>query len=143
VIYCVGWALTGREKAALALVPQTAWEAAIDGKGEIRERRADGACADPRCAHRDCWIEESHVTELAGLLRCGRGGDQLNAWPNSMRRFARRERPHPGAQVTLFEAEDGWRYCPWPPTGLVPHAAGWASEPASTLRTASTQVSRT
>src|SRR5208282_4294106 len=28
----------------------------------------------------------------------------------AMRVFARRERPHPGAQLTLFEAEDGWRY---------------------------------
>ncbi len=27
-----------------------------------------------------------------------------------MRLFARRERPHPGAQLTLSEAEDGWRY---------------------------------
>jgi hypothetical protein len=25
-----------------------------------------------------------------------------------MRIFARRERPHPGAQLTLFEAGDGW-----------------------------------
>jgi hypothetical protein len=113
VIYSVGWALTGREKAALALVPETAWEAAIDGKGEVRERRADGACADPRCAHRACWIEEAHVTELTGLLRCGPGGDQLKTWPKSMRVFGRRERPHPGAQLTLFEAEDGWRYSLW------------------------------
>jgi hypothetical protein len=113
VIYSVGWALTGREKAALALVPETAWEAAIDGRGEVRERRADGACADPRCAHRACWIEEAHVTELTGLLRCGPGGDQLKGWPKSMRVFARRERPHPGAQLTLFEAEDGWRYSLW------------------------------
>ena len=30
-----------------------------------------------------------------------------------MRVFARRERPHPGAQLTLFEAEDGWRYSLW------------------------------
>ncbi|MGE5292929.1 MAG: hypothetical protein ACM3ML_38230 [Micromonosporaceae bacterium] len=95
VIYSVGWALTGREKAALALVPETVWEAAIDGKGEVRERRADGACADPRCAHRACWTEEAHVTELTGLLRSGPGGDQLKAWPKSMRVFARRERPHP------------------------------------------------
>jgi hypothetical protein len=113
VIYSVGWALTGREKAALALVPGTAWEAAIDGKGEVRERRAGGACADPRCAHRACWIEEAHVTELTGLLRSGPAGDQLKAWPKNMRVFARRERPHPGAQLTLFEAEDGWRYCLW------------------------------
>jgi hypothetical protein len=27
-----------------------------------------------------------------------------------MRVFARRERPHPGAQLTFFEAGDGWRY---------------------------------
>jgi integrase len=27
-----------------------------------------------------------------------------------MRVFARRERPHPGAQLSLFEAADGWRH---------------------------------
>jgi len=27
-----------------------------------------------------------------------------------MRIFARRERPHPGAKLSLFEHEDGWRY---------------------------------
>jgi hypothetical protein len=30
-----------------------------------------------------------------------------------MRVFARRERPHPDAQLTLFEAGDGWRYSLW------------------------------
>jgi hypothetical protein len=113
VIYCAGWALTERERAALALVPETTWEAAIDGKGEVREHRAGDACADRRCAHRACWIEDAHVTELTGLLREGPAGDQLKAWPASMRLFARRERPHPGAQLTLFEAQDGWRYCLW------------------------------
>jgi Transposase DDE domain group 1 len=127
LIYSVGWALTGREKAALALVPGTAWEAAIDGKGEVRERRADGACTDPRCAHRACWIEEAHVTELTGLLRCGPGGDQLEAWPKSMRVFARRERPHPGAQLTLFEAEDGWRYSLWA-TNRPAATRGWLGQ---------------
>ena len=83
---------------------------AIDGRGEVRERRADDACGRDRCAHRACWVEEAHVTELTGLLRQGPAGDQLKAWPSSMRVFARRERPHPGAQLTLFEAEDGWRY---------------------------------
>jgi hypothetical protein len=53
------------------------------------------------------------VTELTGLLREGPGGDQLDGWPASMRVFARRERPHPGAQLTLFEAGDGWRYSLW------------------------------
>jgi hypothetical protein len=108
--YSVGWVLGEREKAALRLVPARAWQLAIDGRGEIRERRADDACASSCCAHRACWIEEAHVTELTGLLRPGPGKDQLKAWPAAMRVFARRERPHPGAQLTLFEAEDGWRY---------------------------------
>jgi hypothetical protein len=85
----------------------------VDAQGKVRERRADDACGNPRCAHRACWIEEAHVIELTGLLREGPAGDQLTGWPAAMRVFARRERPHPGAQLTLFEAEDGWRYCPW------------------------------
>ena len=102
--YSVGWALGEREKTALRMVPEQAWQIAIDSRGEVRERRADDACANAGCAHRACWIEEAHVTELTGLLRCGPGGDQLRAWPAAMRVFARRERPHPGAQLTLFEA---------------------------------------
>lgn len=113
VTYSVGWELGKREKAALALVPQGAWEPAVDAHGKVRERRAGGACANPRCVHRACWIEEAHVTELTGLLRTGPAGDQLKAWPTTMRLFARRERPHPGAQLTLYEAEDGWRYSLW------------------------------
>jgi hypothetical protein len=30
-----------------------------------------------------------------------------------MRVFARPERPHPGAQLTLFETANGWRYSLW------------------------------
>ena len=44
--YSVGWALGEREKAALRLVPEQAWQAAIDARGEVRERRADDACAN-------------------------------------------------------------------------------------------------
>jgi hypothetical protein len=113
VTYSVGWELAARERTAISQVPEHAWEAAIDAKGKVRERRCDDACADPRCAHRRCWIEEAHVTELTGLLRQGPGGDQLRAWPKAMRVFARRERPHPGAQLSLFEAGDGWRYSLW------------------------------
>jgi hypothetical protein len=113
VTYSVGWELGAREKAAISKVPETGWEAAVDGKGQVRERRAEDACGSPRCAHRACWIEEAHVTELTGLLREGPAGDQLKGWPKSMRVFARRERPHPGAQLSLFEAADGWRYSLW------------------------------
>ena len=108
--YSVGWVLVERERAALRLVPAQAWQIAIDGRGQVRERRAEDACASSSCAHRACWIEEAHVTELTSLLREGPHGDQLAGWPEAMRVFARRERPHPGAQLTLFEAADGWRY---------------------------------
>jgi hypothetical protein len=90
VIYSVGWELTARERAAIT--PQ-AWQIAVDGYGEVRERRADDACPDPGCAHRRCWIEEAHVTELTSLLRTGRAGDQLAGWPETMRILARRVRP--------------------------------------------------
>jgi hypothetical protein len=55
----------------------------------------------------------THVTELTGRLREGPPGDQLDGWPEAMRVFARRERPHPAAQLRLFEAADGWRYSLW------------------------------
>ena len=72
-------------------------------------------------------MEEAHVTELTGLLREGPAGDQLAGWPASMRVFARRERPHPGAQLTLFETEDGWRYT-LQVSNLPAHLRGWRSQ---------------
>ncbi|WP_137817001.1 transposase, partial [Gandjariella thermophila] len=113
LIYSVGWALTEREKTAIRLVPQQAWVQAIGPRGQLRERRADDACGNARCAHPRCWVEQAHVAELTGLLRQGPSGDQLSAWPEKMRVFVRRERPHPGAQLTLFETQDGWRYTLW------------------------------
>jgi Transposase DDE domain group 1 len=129
VIYSIGWELGEREKAAIAAVPAQAWQIAVDERGEVRARRADDACGDRCCAHRRCWIEEAHVTELTGLLREGPAADQLSAWPEKMRIFTRRERPHPGAQLTLFEAEDGWRYTLWV-TNRPASTRGWQGQPA-------------
>jgi DDE family transposase len=129
LVYSVGWELGERERTAIAAVPGQAWQIAVDHRGEVRERRAEGACSDRGCAHRPCWVEEAHVTELTGLLRHGPGGDQFDGWPAAMRVFARRERPHPGAQLTLFEAEDGWRYSLWV-TNLPAHLRGWRANPA-------------
>jgi len=128
VTWSVGWELGDREKRAIALVPPAAWQIAVDGRGEVRERRSDGACADTRCGHRKCWVEEAHVTELTAILRDGRR-DQLATWPKAMRVFARRERPHPGAQLTLFEADDGWRYTLWA-TNLPGKTYGWRGQVA-------------
>lgn len=124
LVYSCGWELDTREKTAIRLVPESAWQIAIDHLGQIRERRADGACTDIGCGHRSCWIEEAHVTELTTLLREGPDGDQLGGWPASMRIFARRERPHPGAKLSLFEHADGYRYQLWV-TNLPATTTGW------------------
>jgi hypothetical protein len=129
LIYSVGWELGERERTAIRAVPGQAWQIAIDHRGEVRERRAGDACGDCGCGHRRCWVEEACVTELTGLLRHGPGGDQLDGWPATMRIFARRERPHPGALLTLFEAEDGWRYSLWV-TNLPATWRGWRANPA-------------
>jgi hypothetical protein len=101
LVYSVGWDLGERERTAITQVPGEAWQIAIDRRGEVRERRAEGACGDLRCGHRRCWVEEAHVTELTALLRHGPAGDQLDGWPATMRVFARRERPHPGRPAHL------------------------------------------
>jgi len=129
LVYSCGWELDAREKAAIGLVPEQAWQIAVDHRGEVRERRADDACPQAGCGHRACWIEEAHVTELTGLLREGPDGDQLKGWPASMRIFARRERPHPGAKLSLFEHEDGYRYQLWV-TNLPATTKGWRGQNA-------------
>ena len=69
------------------------------------------------------------MAELTGLLRAGPDGDQLAGWPAGMRLSARRERPHPGAQLSLFEEADGWRYSLWV-TNLPDTLRGWRGQPA-------------
>jgi len=81
--YSVGFAVTGAVRDAISLLPDHAWTPASDPDGEVR----DGG----------------DVAELTGLL-------DLGGWPGGMRLIVRRERPHPGAQLSLFEEADGWRY---------------------------------
>jgi hypothetical protein len=127
--YSVGWELGERERQAIRLVSGAAWQIAVDQRGEVRERRAGEACPDTGCAHQKCWVEEAHVTELTALLREGPAGDHLAGWPATMRVFARRERPHPGAQLTLFETGNGYRYSLWA-TNLPVTLRGWRANPA-------------
>jgi hypothetical protein len=51
------------------------------------------------------------------------------SWPAAMRIFARRERPHPGAKLSLFENEDGYRYQLWV-TNLPETTKGWRGKNA-------------
>jgi hypothetical protein len=108
-------------------VNATGWSRGLEVTGSVRERRSESACGNQRCAHSKCWIQEAHVAELTGLLREGPAGDQLKAWPEKMRVFARRERLRPGAQLSLLEAADGWRYSLWV-TNLPAATKGWRGQ---------------
>jgi Transposase DDE domain group 1 len=83
VEYSLGWSIGEPERAAITALPTAAWSPALAADGGVR----DGA----------------QVAELTGLL-------SLPGWPAGMRVIVRRERPHPGAQLSLFEERDGWRY---------------------------------
>jgi hypothetical protein len=83
VEYSIGFAVTEHVRAAIAALPKSAWTPAVDAAGGVR----DGG----------------DVAELTGLL-------DLARWPSGMRVLVRRERPHPGAQLSLFEERDGYRY---------------------------------
>ena len=78
--FSVGCELTERTRAAILALPESAWVAALDADGAER----DGA-----------WVAELDV--------------DLTAWPPGTRALCRRERPHPGAQLS-FSDHDGHRF---------------------------------
>jgi hypothetical protein len=97
VHYSVGFDLDQRCRTAIGKVPERLWENVINPDGSPRD------------------LDDAGVVELTGLLRESAGPDgqrvdQLKTWPKDMRLIVRRERPHPGAQLSLFEEADGWRY---------------------------------
>jgi len=79
--YSVGFTLPDNTPDLLAMIPEQVWAPAVDAHDEIR----DGA-----------W-----VAELTSLLN-------LEGWPAGMRVIARKERPHPGAQLRITDV-DGHR----------------------------------
>ena len=79
--YSIGFSLPENTAELLKRIPAEVWTPAHDADDEIR----DGA-----------W-----VAELTGLL-------DLSGWPPGMRVIARKERPHPGAQLRITDV-DGLR----------------------------------
>jgi hypothetical protein len=80
--FSVGFDLTEPVRAAILAMPEQAWTPAVAASGEPR----DGA-----------W-----VCELPLDL-------QASGWPHGTRAVCRRERPHPGAQLS-FTDHDGYRF---------------------------------
>jgi hypothetical protein len=61
---------------------------------------------DARQVAVDGYVLHARRLEITGLLPA----PMTSAWPIGMRVIVRREHPHPGAQLSLFEVADGWRY---------------------------------
>ncbi|MEU8227960.1 IS1380 family transposase, partial [Kribbella sp. NPDC048915] len=91
--YSIGFQAQDPVKAAIEAIPEQAWRAAVDADGEPR----DGA----QVAELTEWMP-APVTPN----QTARPGPK--DWPDGMRVIARRERPHPGAQLRLTD-HNGWR----------------------------------
>ncbi|MFF5344079.1 IS1380 family transposase [Streptomyces althioticus] len=78
--YSVGMVINETIHQHVLKIPASAWTPAVETSGQVR----DGA-----------W-----VAELTGAL--------LDGWPKGMRLIVRKERPHPGAQLRITDA-DGMR----------------------------------
>ncbi|MDC0768647.1 transposase [Streptomyces sp. HD] len=89
--YSVGMTVTEAIHEHVLKVPASAWTPAVEADGEAR----DGAWA----------------AELTGTL--------LDGWPKGMRLIVRMERPHPGAQLRITDA-DGMRI-----TCFATNTTGW------------------
>jgi hypothetical protein len=82
VRFSFGYAIDERVRAAILALPEAAWRPAFNDDGEVR----DGA-----------WVAE--LTDRVSL----------DAWPEGSRLIVRRERPHPGAQLSFTDV-DGHRF---------------------------------
>lgn len=83
ISFSLGFQITSRVRDALSATTDDAWTPAVDGNGQPRP----GA----------------QVAELTEVM-------DLTAWPAGTRLIVRRERPHPGAQLSLFDTIEGMRH---------------------------------
>jgi hypothetical protein len=80
--FSVGYELTESVRAAILDIPEDAWVRALDQDGSTREN--------------------GQVAEITDRV-------ELSSWPQGSRLIVRRERPHPGAQLS-FTDHDGYRF---------------------------------
>ncbi len=81
--YSIGHQVSAKVREALLLFQEEDWVQAIEADGTVRE----GA----------------FLAELTPLI-------DLSAWGEGARLIMRRERPHPGAQLSLFDFSEGYRH---------------------------------
>ncbi|WP_239335264.1 transposase, partial [Frankia sp. CiP3] len=86
----VGFDVDNRIRSVVGDVPEHAWATSVRPDGEPRPN--------------------GQVTELTGLPGESPDGDRYQTWPTTLRLIARRERPSPGAQLSLFEQYPGFRF---------------------------------
>ncbi len=80
--FSVGYELTESVRTAILEIPEDAWVPALDQDGSAREN--------------------GEVAEITDQV-------DLSSWPERSRLIVRRERPHPGAQLS-FTDHDGYRF---------------------------------
>ncbi len=80
--FSVGYELTEQVRTAILEIPEDAWIPALDQDGSERTN--------------------GEVCEITDMV-------DLSAWPEGCRLIVRRERPHPGAQLS-FTDHDGYRF---------------------------------
>lgn len=92
--YSIGFPAHGPVQAAIEVIPEQAWVAALDSDGAPREGAQVAELTD--------WMP-APVKPTRSPAKYG-----PQHWPQGMRVIARRERPHPGAQLRLTD-HNGWR----------------------------------
>jgi DDE family transposase len=80
--FSIGYELTGQVRAAILTIPKDAWIGALEQDGSARKN--------------------GEVCEITGMV-------DLSTSPEGSRLIVRRERPHPGAQLS-FTDHDGYRF---------------------------------
>jgi hypothetical protein len=90
VRFVIGHQLTVEIASVLVDLPKRAWKPAIT---------ADGTD----------WRDHADVAEITDLVGDVFTNSHRGHWPPGLRMIARREQPHPGAQLTLCDV-DGYRY---------------------------------
>jgi hypothetical protein len=95
--FSVGFAITAPVRAAIMVIPADAWSPAIEP--------ADTTVSDDPSQRVGAsrLRDGAWVTELTGLVN-------LSEWPAGSRLIVRKERAHPGASLTLFDIEAGFRH---------------------------------